>query len=112
MSLSMMESLAVSSLAKHLYEFLPASGNTVTAFPIAAHQAGIAEAWPNFRVSKLPGITHMLTWTLENRRDRLSSRSTGAGTARIHSHGVRWKNSIDSWCRVVSRFQNCTRRVS
>jgi hypothetical protein len=72
MTLSMTESLAVSSLAKHLYDFLPASGNNATSFPISAQQAGIPEAWPTFKVSKLPGITHMLTSTLEIRRDRFT----------------------------------------
>jgi restriction endonuclease Mrr len=72
MTLSMTDSLAVSSLAKHLYDFLPASGNNVTSFPISTQQAGIPEAWPTFKVSKLPGITHMLTWTLESRRDRFT----------------------------------------
>lgn len=72
MPLSMSEGVAVSSIAKHLYDFLPASGNSITSFPLAAAQAGVAEAWPDFKPSKLPGVTKMLTWTLENRRDRFS----------------------------------------
>lgn len=73
MALSMTESLGVSQIAKHLYDFLPASGNTMTSFPIAAKHSGVPEAWPDGKVSKLPGITHMLTWTLENRRDRFTA---------------------------------------
>jgi hypothetical protein len=72
MPLSMSEGVAISSIAKHLYDFLPASGNSITSFPLAAAQAGIAEAWPDFKPSKLPGVTKMLTWTLENRRDRFT----------------------------------------
>ena len=73
MPLSMSESVAVNSIAKHLYDFLPASGNSVTSFPLAAAQAGVAEAWPDVKPSKLPGVTTMLTWTLEKRRDRFTA---------------------------------------
>src|ERR1700730_15229242 len=69
----MSESVAVSSIAKHLYDFLPASGNSITSFPLAAAQAGVAEAWPDLKPSKLPGVTKMLKWTLERRRDRFTS---------------------------------------
>jgi hypothetical protein len=70
MALSMSEAVAVTSIAKHLYDFLPASGNSLTSFPLAAAQAGIPEAWPDFKPSKLPGGRKMLAWTLDNRRDR------------------------------------------
>ena len=33
----------VGKLAKHLYVFLPASGYSVTSFPLAAAQAGVAD---------------------------------------------------------------------
>jgi hypothetical protein len=49
MTLDMTESLTVSQIAKHLYDFLPASGNTMTSFPIAAKYAGVPEAWPDGR---------------------------------------------------------------
>jgi hypothetical protein len=73
MTLTLAESAAVTLLAKHLYEFLPGSGNSSTAFPIAAQRVGIPEAWAVPKISKLPGITQMLTWTLEQRRDRFST---------------------------------------
>ncbi|MGN6094458.1 MAG: restriction endonuclease [Luteibacter jiangsuensis] len=68
MPLTFAERAAVAALAKHLYNFLPASGNNSTSFPLAAQRAGIGEAWPPYKPSKEPGIVHMLTWTLENRR--------------------------------------------
>ena len=68
--LTMAESLAVSSLALHIKQLLPVSGNAMTSFPIAASHAGVPEAWPAFRVSKLEGVFYMLKYTLENRYDR------------------------------------------
>jgi restriction endonuclease Mrr len=73
MALNLSEGVAVSSIAKHLYDFLPASGNSITSFPLAAAEAGIAQAWPDFKPSKLPGVTQMLAWTLEHRRDRFTA---------------------------------------
>lgn len=64
MSLTLPERAAVANLAKHLYNFLPASGNTRTSFPLAAQKVDVGEAWPDGRVSKEPGIVAMLTWTL------------------------------------------------
>jgi hypothetical protein len=66
----MSDGVAVSALAKHLYDFLPASGNSTTSFPLAAAAAGVAQAWPELKPSKLPGVTQLLTWTLLNRKDR------------------------------------------
>ena len=68
MPLTFAERAAVAALAKHLYTFLPASGNNSTSFPLAAQRAGIGEAWPPDKPSKGSGIVHMLTWSLENRR--------------------------------------------
>ncbi|QNP42034.1 restriction endonuclease [Lysobacter terrestris] len=62
------ERVAVAALAKLLYDFLPASGNNSTSFPIAAARAGVAEGWPHGKPSKEPGIVALLTWTLEYRR--------------------------------------------
>ncbi|MEC9361603.1 MAG: restriction endonuclease [Pseudomonadota bacterium] len=73
MALSLPERMAVADLAKALYNFLPGSGNANTAFPIAAAKVGLSEAWPQIGVSKEPGIVAMLTWTLENKRGRLSA---------------------------------------
>jgi len=64
------ERAAVAALAKALYGFLPASGNNNTSFPLAAERAGVPEAWPHGKPSKEPGIVALLTWTLENKRDR------------------------------------------
>lgn len=72
MALSLPERMAVADLAKVLYKFLPGSGNNNTAFPIAASRVGLSEAWPQIGVSKEPGIVAMLTWTLENKRGKLS----------------------------------------
>lgn len=73
MRLSVTEGLTVSLIAKHLYDFLPASGNNATSFPLAAAEAGVADGWPPIKPSKLPGVTQLLTWTLENRRDRFGA---------------------------------------
>lgn len=73
MALTMTERVAIAALAKALYEFLPASGNGSTSFPIAAARAGVQEGWPQGRPSKEPGIVALLTWTLENRRGRFCS---------------------------------------
>jgi hypothetical protein len=64
--LSFREIQAVEDLADLLYDFLPGSGNTRTAFPLAAAQAGVGELWvPG---SKRPAIVQLLTATLEQRR--------------------------------------------
>jgi len=70
MALNLGERVAVAALAKLLYGFLPASGNGNTSFPLAAERAGVAEAWPQGKPSKEPGIVALLTWTLENRRGK------------------------------------------
>jgi hypothetical protein len=43
--LSLREAQTVEDLADLFYDFLPGSGNTRTAFPIAAAQAGVGELW-------------------------------------------------------------------
>lgn len=73
MRLSVTEGLTVSLIAKHLYDFLPASGNNATSFPLAAAEAGVVDGWPLIKPSKLPGVVQLLTWTLENRRDRFGA---------------------------------------
>lgn len=70
MPLSLSERNAVAALARHLYDFLPASGNRHTAFPLAAAKVGLAQGWPAGSVSKEPGIVALLTWTLEHHRGR------------------------------------------
>lgn len=64
----MKESSTVAALANLLYDFLPGSGNNMTAFPLAAQKVGVAEFWPGG--SKLPAVTQLLTLTLERRRDK------------------------------------------
>ena len=68
MSLTMKETSTVTAIADLLYNFLPGSGNNSTAFPLAAHKAGVGEFWPTGS-SKLPAVTQLLTLTLENRRN-------------------------------------------
>lgn len=68
MSLNMKESSTVAALANLLYDFLPGSGNNMTAFPLAAQKVGVAEFWPGG--SKLPAVTQLLTLTLERRRNK------------------------------------------
>lgn len=69
MALTLGERAAIAVLAKHLYDYLPASGNISTSFPLAAQQVGVFEGWPA-GLSKLPGILALLSWTFEQRRGR------------------------------------------
>ncbi len=64
--LSFREAQAVEDLADLLYDFLPGSGNSKTAFPLAAAQAGVGDMW--IPGSKRPAIVQLLTATLEQRR--------------------------------------------
>jgi hypothetical protein len=64
--LSFREAQTIEDLADLFYDFLPGSGNTRTAFPIAAAQAGVDDFWvPG---SKRPAVVQLLTATLEQRR--------------------------------------------
>ena len=65
--LSLAEAQAVENIADLLYEFLPGSGNTKTAFPLAAAQAGVGEFWTGG--SKRPAIVELLKLTLDRRRN-------------------------------------------
>lgn len=68
--LSIREAQAVEDLADLLYTFLPGSGNSRTAFPLAAAQAGVGKLWvPG---SKRPAIVQLLTATLEQRRSNFT----------------------------------------
>lgn len=71
MALTLTEKLTVTALSKLLYNFLPASGNNSTSFPLAAAEAGVPDSWPVIGGSKGPGIERMLTWMLTTRRERL-----------------------------------------
>lgn len=68
--LSFSEAQAVEDLADLLYNFLPGSGNTRTAFPIAAAQAGVGDLW--MPGSKRSAVVQLLTATLECRRSHLT----------------------------------------
>lgn len=67
MALTLGERAAIAALAKHLYQYLPASGNNNTSFPLAARQTEVFEGWPEGR-SKEPSIVALLAWTFERRR--------------------------------------------
>lgn len=63
---SLRESQAIEDMADLLYDFLPGSGNSRTAFPIAAAQVGVGDLWvPG---SKRPSVVQLLGATLEQRR--------------------------------------------
>jgi hypothetical protein len=68
--LSFREAQAVEDIADLLYYFLPGSGNSRTAFPIAAAQASVGELW--IPGSKRPAIVQLLTATLEQRRSHFT----------------------------------------
>lgn len=68
---SLVEAQVVEDLADLLYDFLPASGNNKTAFPLAASDAGVREFWTGG--SKRPAIVTLLNLTLERRRDRITA---------------------------------------
>lgn len=69
--LSLAEAQAVENIADLLYEFLPGSGNSKTAFPLAATQAGVGEFWTGG--SKRPAIVELLKLTLDRRRNRFTA---------------------------------------
>lgn len=69
--LALREAQSVEDLADLLYEFLPGSGNTKTAFPLAAAEAGVGEFW--IVGSKRPAIVQLLGETLEHRRHRFTA---------------------------------------
>ena len=64
------EAQAVEDLADLLYDFLPGSGNSRTAFPLAAAQAGVEDFWAPG--SKRPAIVQLLGATLDHRRSHFT----------------------------------------
>ena len=68
--LSFREAQALEDLADLLSDFLPGSGNSRTAFRIAAAQAGVGELW--IPGSKRPAIVQLLGSTLEHRRSHFT----------------------------------------
>jgi hypothetical protein len=69
--LPLREAQSVEDLADLLYEFLPGSGNSKTAFPLAAAEAGVGDLW--VAGSKRPAIVQLLGATLERRRHRFTA---------------------------------------
>ena len=67
---SLAEAQAVENIADLLYEFLPGSGNSKTAFPLAATRAGVGDYWTGG--SKRPAIVELLKLTLDCRRNRFT----------------------------------------
>jgi hypothetical protein len=69
--LPLREAQSVEDLADLLYEFLPGRGNSKTAFPLAAAEAGVGELW--VAGSKRPAIVQLLGATLDRRRHRFTA---------------------------------------
>ena len=62
-----LERQIVEDLADLLYDFLPGSGNSRTAFPLAAAEVGVDQYW--IGGSKRPAIVRLLASTLQYQRD-------------------------------------------
>lgn len=69
--LPLQEAQSIEDIADLFYEFLPGSGNTKTAFPLAAAEAGVDDFW--VAGSKRPAIVQLLGATLEHRRHRFTA---------------------------------------
>lgn len=67
--MNLTEEQCVEDLADLLYDFLPGSGNTRTAFPLAAGATQTDDFWVGG--SKRPAIVHLLSETLNQRRHKL-----------------------------------------
>jgi hypothetical protein len=87
---SVTESVAIADLVALLYEFLPATGATVT-FATVLGQCGVAEFWPaDGAISKAPKIKMLLEGVLSHRRDLFCSVIEGiisAGLSRRRQMG-------------------------
>jgi len=66
--MNLVEEQCVEDLADLLYDFLPGSGNSRTAFPLAAAQVQTENLW--IAGSKRPAIVHLLSSTLSARRHK------------------------------------------
>lgn len=66
--MNLVEEQCVEDLSDLLYHFLPGSGNSRTAFPLAAALAQTDDFW--IGGSKRPAIVHLLSSTLSQRRHR------------------------------------------
>ena len=68
--MSLVEEQCVEDLADLLYNFLPGSGNSRTAFPLAATKVQTGDFW--IGGSKRPAIVHLLSSTLSHRRHKFA----------------------------------------
>lgn len=66
--MNLMEEQCVEDLADLFYDFLPGSGNSRTAFPLAAATVQSQDLWVGG--SKRPAIVHLLSAMLDRRRHR------------------------------------------
>ena len=66
--MKLVEEQCVEDIADLLYNFLPGSGNSRTAFPLAAAQVQCQDYWPGG--SKRPAIVDLLSSTLGHRRHK------------------------------------------
>ncbi|SEO11454.1 restriction endonuclease [Palleronia pelagia] len=69
--MNLAEEQCVEDLADLLYNFLPGSGNSRTAFPLAAAKVQCEDSWVGG--SKRPAIVQLLSSTLDQRRHKFSS---------------------------------------
>ena len=68
--MNLAEEQCVEDLADLLYNFLPGSGNSRTAFPLAAAKVQCEDFWVSG--SKRPAIVQLLSSTLDQRRHKFS----------------------------------------
>lgn len=68
--MSLVEEQCIEDLADLLYNFLPGSGNSLTAFPLAAAKVQTEDFW--IGGSKRPAIVHLLSMTLSHRRHKFA----------------------------------------
>lgn len=68
--MNLAEEQCVEDLADLLYDFLPGSGNSRTAFPIAATMVQVEDFW--IGGSKRPAIVQLLSSTLSHRRHKFT----------------------------------------
>src|SRR5579872_2022295 len=69
MPLSLADKQVINGLSDVFYNFLPASFNNNTSFPIAAQRADVSDCW-ELTGSKGPAVTQLLTKAFESRRSR------------------------------------------
>ena len=68
--MNLAEEQCIEDLADLLYDFLPGSGNSKTAFPIAASMVQVEDFW--IGGSKRPAVVQLLSSTLSHRRHKFA----------------------------------------